>query len=95
MKALGRISTAVAKFVRNWPAHLLTLALIGAVLAIAPRQSTLILFKTALLPLGACVGYWLDVFFFGRRNPRRGDKHRKWQLVALMCAGVIGMAIAA
>jgi hypothetical protein len=79
----------------EWPAHILTFALIVAVVVMAPRQSTLFIYKAALPMIGACMGYWLDVFFFERKHPCRGDLHRRWQLVALMCAGMLTMGMAA
>lgn len=48
---------------------LITLALAGAVLAIAPQQLPVSLYKLSLVTLAGVVGYWLDRSLFPYARP--------------------------
>lgn len=98
-KDKGRLSKwrkrRLVRFLSKWPAHIWTIGLVLIIAAAWPVQAPLILYKAGLTMVGACVGYWLDRFFFERSDPTRGDNHRRWQLVVLMCAGIIAMSMGA
>lgn len=82
------------KWVSDWPLHIATVILIGAVLVIAPRQIGIVVYKAALLMLAAIGAYWIDRGMFGR-EPGKGDDSGRWQLVALICTAMIAAGLAA
>lgn len=89
-----RIVHAVHKILKHWPAHVTTALLIVVVIAIAPQQSALLLYKACLPMIGACGGYWLFRFFF-QKEPDVCVDHERYQLVALMCAGMLAISLGA
>lgn len=82
------------RFVADWAWHLGTLAAVVAVVALAPRQVPLIVYKSALSMVGACGGYWLFVAFFGKW-PEYGDEADRWQTVVLMGVVMLSLSMGA
>jgi hypothetical protein len=78
----------------EWQWHIATLFFVAVVIALAPRQATLLIYKASLPMIGACGAYWLNKFFF-YREPECKETHARWQLIALMCAGMLAMGLGA
>src|SRR5689334_16648453 len=93
-EVIQRRGGTVRAFLENWTAHIVTVLLVAIVVVVAPRQTTLLAYKACLPMIGACGGYWLCTWFLGR-CPEEGEAHERWQLVTLMCAGMLAMGLGA
>lgn len=72
-------------FVKSWPMHIVTVILLLAVVAIAPQQLGVLVFKACVIFLSGTMAYWL-----GRANGLTDD----WQRIALICAAMVATALA-
>ena len=89
-----RALVALARFARDWPLHVITVALIVAVVMIAPRQAGILVYKAALLLIAAVGAYWINRLLFFR-EPHGGDVQDRWQMTAMICAAMLAAGLAA
>lgn len=105
MRRRNRKRGRFARAVLGWRGHILTAALLGAVFLLTRTyqpgvvgplgtQVPLLIYKACALMIGACIGYWLFVFF-ADREPDFSDVHDRYQVFGLMCVGSLSMGLAA
>ncbi len=73
-------------FLKAWPMHIITVLLLLAVAGLAPQQLSVLVFKAFTIFLAGTLAYWM-----GRANGLTDPWHR----IALMCAAMLAIALAA
>lgn len=73
-------------FLKAWPMHIVTTLLLAIVVAIAPQQLGVLVFKSCAIFLSGTMAYWIC---------RANGITDPWQRIALMCAAMIATAMAA
>lgn len=89
----------------EWRGHILTALLLLALYALTRdfhpgrvgplgTQLPILIYKACALMIGACIGFWLFVFF-AERQPNFRSVHDRYQVFGLMAFGMLTMGIGA
>lgn len=89
-KTVDRGWARVWRIAKEWRPEIVTVLLLGAAFAVTPNQTLLVIYKAAKPMLGAVLGYWSFEFLVAR-PPDYADTHDRYQVIALMCAGMVAM----
>jgi len=97
----------VRRFFRDWPAHITTVALMAVLVGLIAYTGSdpsrrfgvlahvaTFVHKACLAMIGACLGYWVNRFFF-YCDVNDGDVHDRWRAVVFMAVGMYVMGSAA
>lgn len=101
----ARLHERIKRHAMSWRGHILTAVLLLALYlltrdfhpgTVGPlgTQLPILIYKACALMTGACIGWWLFIFF-AERQPDFDDPHDRYQVFGLMAFGMLTMGIGA